>query len=140
MGEKESAGPIVMVVEDFDDTRQMMRRLLEMGGCRVVEAANGREAIEVAGRERPNLILMDLNMPVLDGFTAALRIRENEQLSEVPIVALTAYESAQSRAAARAVGCDEYIAKPVDFDQLMALIERFVTDDHHTQTPTENAA
>ena len=139
MGQKDAAGPLVLVVEDFDDTRQMIRRLLEMGGCRVVEATNGREAIELAGRERPNLILMDLNMPVLDGFTAALRIRENDEVSDVPIVAVTAYDSAESRAAARAVGCDEYVAKPVDFGQLMALIERLI-GGHHTQTPTESAA
>lgn len=139
MGQTDAAGPIVLVVEDFDDTRRMLRRLLEMGGCRVVEAANGREAVELAGRERPSIILMDLNMPVLDGFTATLRIRENDAVSDVPIVAVTAYDSAESRAAARAVGCDEYVAKPVDFDQLMELIKRLVPDSQ-THTPTESVA
>ncbi len=116
--------PVVMLVEDFADTREMMRRVLERGGCRVLEAANGQEAIELAQRERLDLILMDLNMPVLDGFTAALRIREREETRGVPIVALTAYDTAEFRAAARAVGCSEYVAKPVAFDQLIPLVTR----------------
>ena len=114
----------VMVVEDFDDTRRMMRRFLESGGYGVLEAANGQEAVEVARREHPSLILMDLNMPVLDGFAAALRIRQQEPLRDVPIVAVTAYDSAESRAAARAVGCDDYLAKPVEFDRLLSLVRR----------------
>ena len=114
----------VMVVEDFDDTRRMMRRFLESGGYGVLEAANGHEAVEVARRERPSLILMDLNMPVLDGFAAALRIRQQEPLRDVPIVAVTAYDSAESRAAARAVGCNDYLAKPVEYDQLLSLVGR----------------
>jgi two-component system cell cycle response regulator DivK len=126
MEQSDAASPTVMVVEDFDDTRQMMRRFLEMGGCRVVEAVNGREAIELAQREHPALILMDLNMPVLDGFTATLRIRENEQMRDVPIVAVTAYDTAEFRAAANAVGCSEYVAKPVDFGQLMTLLNRLL--------------
>ena len=114
----------VMVVEDFDDTRRMMRRFLESGGYGVLEAANGHEAVEVARREHPSLILMDLNMPVLDGFAAALRIRQQEPLRDVPIVAVTAYDSAESRAAARAVGCNDYLAKPVEYDQLLSLVGR----------------
>ena len=120
------SAPVVMLVEDFRDTREMMRRMLEMQGCRVVEAANGQEAIELSQSERPDLILMDLNMPVLDGFTATLRIRENEQMRDVPIVAVTAYNTAEFRAAANAVGCSEYVAKPVDFGQLMTLLNRLL--------------
>ena len=107
----------------------MVRRFLEMGGCRVIEAVNGREAIERAQRERPDLILMDLNMPVLDGFTATLRIREDERLGKVPIVAITAYDTPEFRAAANAIGCDDYMAKPVDFGQLMTLLERLLEHD-----------
>ena len=139
MGDKDSASPLVLVVEDVEDTRQVMRRLLEMSGCRVLEAANGREAVEVAGREQPSLILMDLNMPVLDGFTAALRIRQNEQARHVPIIAVTAYDTAESRAAARAVGCNEYVPKPVDFDQLMTLIHSLVPE-MSAEAQTESAA
>lgn len=119
---EERASPLVLLVEDFADTRWMMRRLLEMSGCRVVEASDGREAIERASEERPDLVLMDLNMPVLDGFAAALRLREREETRDVPIIAVTAYDTAESRAAARAVGCTDYIAKPVDFDKLLSIV------------------
>ena len=124
MAQGETSGPLVLVVEDYEDTRVMMRRQLELGGFRVVEASDGREAVERARNERPAVILMDLNMPVLDGFTAALRIRERAETRGVPIVALTAYDTAEFRAAARAVGCCEYVAKPVSVDQLLLLVSR----------------
>src|SRR5215211_5299864 len=119
-------GPVVMLVEDFQDTRQMMRRMLEMQGCRVVEAANGQEAIEISQRGGLDLVLMDLNMPVLDGFNATLRIREYERTRDVPVVAVTAYDSAESRAAAGAVGCCDYVVKPLDLDQLSTLLQRLL--------------
>ncbi|HEY0078860.1 MAG TPA: response regulator [Pyrinomonadaceae bacterium] len=125
---KQLNNPKVLLVEDFEDTRQMMRQFLELGGCRVLEAANGREAIEVAERESPELILMDLNMPVLDGFTATVRIRENERLSRVPIVALTAFDTTEFRAAAKAIGCNEYVSKPIDFAELMTLLENLLPE------------
>ena len=124
MRQGDSSGPLVLVVDDYEDTRVLMRRQLELGGFRVVEAADGREAIERAASHRPAVILMDLNMPVLDGFTAALRIREREETRGVPIVALTAYDTAEFRAAARAVGCSEYVTKPVAFDALLLLVSR----------------
>lgn len=123
---QETEKPSVMVVEDFDDARQMLRQFLETSGCRVVEAANGREAIDLAKYEPPALILMDLNMPVLDGFTATLRIREDARTRGIPVIAITAYDTSEFRAAARAVGCDEYVAKPFNFDQLHALIQRYL--------------
>jgi CheY-like chemotaxis protein len=116
----------VMVVEDFYDTRSAMRHLLEMEGYRVVEAVNGREAIDVARREQPALVLMDLNMPVLDGFAATLHIRELEGLGAVPIVAVTAFDTTEFRAAAKAVGCSEFIVKPIDFDTLTALLDKLL--------------
>ncbi len=119
-------GPVVMLVEDFRDTREMMRRMLETQGCRVVEAANGQEAIELSQTERPDLILMDLNMPVLDGFNATLRIRELEPTRDVPVVAVTAHDTAEFRAAAGAVGCCDYLLKPLDFQRLHDLLQRLL--------------
>jgi len=119
-------GPLVMLVEDFQDTRQMMRRMLEMHVCRVVEAANGQEAIELSQRGGLDLVLMDLNMPVLDGFNATLRIREYERTRDVPVVAVTAYDSAEARAAAGAVGCCDYVVKPLDLDNLASLLRRLI--------------
>ena len=134
------ANPVVMLVEDFADTREMMRRVLERGGCRVLEAANGQEAIELAQRERLDLILMDLNMPVLDGFTATLRIREYEPTRDVPVVAVTAFDTAEFRAAATAVGCSEYIVKPLDFERLSSILKQFLSSFTPPLAQTENAA
>lgn len=116
---------MVLLVEDFADSRFMMRRLLEMEGYRVVEATNGREAVEFAARECPDLILMDLSLPELDGLSATKLIRELEDLCDVPVVALTAHDAEQFHAAAMAAGCNEYVTKPVDFDRLGGVISRF---------------
>ncbi|HEV2764651.1 MAG TPA: response regulator [Pyrinomonadaceae bacterium] len=127
--QERASAQTVMVVEDFDETRRMLRQFLESGGYGVVEASNGREAVEMARSATPALILMDLNMPVLDGFAAALRIRRQGPSRDVPIVAVTAYDSAESRAAARAVGCDDYLPKPFDYEQLLALVKRLTAKE-----------
>ena len=126
MTEKEGRAVTVMVVEDFEDNRFMMRRLLEMSGYRVVEAVNGQEAVEVAARERPDLILMDLSLPLLDGLAATRRIREQPALRAVPIVAVSAHDTADFHADALAAGCNEYVTKPIDFDQLESLLSSLV--------------
>ena len=123
MQERLAGNPVVSLVEDFDDTRELMRHVLELGGCRVLEATNGQEAIELAQRERLDLILMDLNMPVLDGFTATLRIREYGPTRDVPIVAITAYDTAEFRAAASAAGAASYVVKPLDFERLSTFLK-----------------
>lgn len=125
-GEMATRGPLVMLVEDFRDTREVMRRMLELQGCRVVEASNGQEAIELSQRGGLDLVLMDLNMPVLDGFNATLRIREYERTRDVPVVAVTAFDSAESRAAAGAVGCCDYVVKPIELDHLSTLLQRIL--------------
>jgi CheY-like chemotaxis protein len=121
-----NAPPVVMVVEDFEDNRFMMRRLLEMSGYRVLEAINGEEAVELAHRERPQLILMDLSLPQLDGLAATRRIRQHAELRNVPIVAVSAHDTADFHADALAAGCNDYVTKPIDFDQLEALLTRLL--------------
>src|SRR5918993_2026239 len=123
------APPTVMVVEDFEDNRFMMRRLLEMSGYRVLEAINGEEAVELAHRERPQLILMDLSLPQLDGLAATRRIRQHADLRQVPIVAVSAHDTADFHADALAAGCNEYVTKPIDFDQLEHLLSRLVPQE-----------
>lgn len=125
MREQSGIGKTVLLVEDSDDCRFMMRRLLEMSGYRVVEAANGREAVECAGRECPDVILMDLSLPVMDGLSATRYIRELENLCDVPIIAVSAYDTEDFFAAARTAGCNEYMTKPVDYDRLDTLLGRF---------------
>ena len=110
--------PTILVVEDHDDTREMLHTLLETWGCRVVEACNGLEAVEAASRERPELILMDGSLPLLDGLQAARRIRENARGDQVKILALDGWGTPTYHAAALAAGCDDSITKPLDFDRL----------------------
>ena len=121
-----TGSPVVMLVEDFQDTREMMRHMLELSGCRVVEAANGQEAIELSQQGGLDLVLMDLNMPVLDGFTATLRIREYERTRDVPVVAVTAYDTEEFRAAAGAVGCCDYVLKPLNLERLDTLLKQLL--------------
>ena len=115
----------VLLVEDFEDSRFVMRRLLEMSGYDVVEANNGREAVEYAKTKCPDLILMDLSLPVLDGLSATRLIRELENLCDVPIIAVTAHDEADYYTAALEAGCNEYITKPVDYDWLENVLGRF---------------
>lgn len=118
----------ILVAEDFDDTRLMIKTLLERKGHRVFEAANGQEAVEIATRERPDLVLMDLNMPIMDGLDAARRLRADPCTCEVPVVAVTAYCGGGDgvwRERALRAGCIECVAKPVDFKKLDDLLSRF---------------
>ena len=97
----------VLIVDDYEDTREMLKMMLEMRGCVVVEAANGLEAVEVAMREKPDLILMDLNMPVLDGWEATRRLTTQEATRHIPIVAITANCAGNSGDRALAAGARE---------------------------------
>jgi two-component system cell cycle response regulator DivK len=117
---------LFLVVEDFEDSRFMMRRLLEMAGYDVLEASDGEQAVQMAVESKPVLILMDLSLPKLDGLAATRQIRQKKGLKKVPIVAVSAHDSPESRTEALAAGCDEYVTKPIDFDHLHALLERFV--------------
>ncbi|MCA1616714.1 MAG: response regulator [Acidobacteria bacterium] len=126
MTEQNGAAQTILVVEDFEDNRFMMRRLLEMSGYRVVEAVNGEQAVEAAERERPDLILMDLSLPKLDGLAATRRIREQDGAARVPIIAVSAHDTTDFHADALAAGCNEYVTKPIDFDQLEELLNRLL--------------
>jgi len=110
--------PTVLVVEDHDDTRGMLHTLLEIWGCRVVEACNGLEAVEAASRERPQFILMDSCLPLVDGLEATRRIRKNGPRDQVKILALNSSGSPQYHADALAAGCDDSIEKPFNLDRL----------------------
>lgn len=112
----------VLLVEDTEDNRLMMRRLLELSGYRVSEAVNGVEAVKAAERESPHIILMDLSLPIVDGLTATRRIRQLPDLGRVPIIAVSAHDTADFHAEALAAGCDAYMTKPVDYTELEDLI------------------
>jgi CheY-like chemotaxis protein len=121
------ANKLFLVVEDFEDSRFMMRRLLEMSGYDVLEASDGEQAVKMAVEAKPVLILMDLSLPKLDGLSATRKIRQKKGLKRIPIVAVSAHDSPESRTEALEAGCDEYVTKPIDFDHLHAILQRFVT-------------
>lgn len=123
-----------LVVEDFEDSRFMMRRLLEMAGYDVLEASDGEQAVKIAVEARPVLILMDLSLPKLDGLAATRQIRQKKGLKAVPIVAVSAHDSPESRTEALAAGCDEYVTKPIDFDHLTSVLQRFLSSGGHSRT------
>ena len=122
MAEKLPEDLTILVVEDYEDTSLAMRLALERKGYHILEASDGEQAVETAARERPDVVLMDLNLPVLDGFGAAASIRSNPELKETVIVAVTAHLDAELRARALAAGCNAFVTKPIDFDWLGDLI------------------
>lgn len=122
------ANKLFLVVEDFEDSRFMMRRLLEMSGYDVLEASDGEQAVKMAVESKPVLILMDLSLPKLDGLAATRQIRRKKGFKRVPIVAVSAHDSPESRNEALEAGCDEYVTKPIDFDNLHAILRRFMND------------
>ena len=117
----------IMVVEDYDDTRLLLKKGLEGLGYTVLEASNGQEAVDIAGREHPDLILMDLDLPILDGIAATQRIRQHPHLESVPIVAVTAYPMSYTHVKAFAKGCDEYMPKPIDMTELANVVNRYLS-------------
>jgi CheY-like chemotaxis protein len=114
----------VLVVDDSPDIRELTRMQLSLLGYRVVEAADGGEAVELAGKECPALILMDLTMPKLGGLEATRLIRGLAEICGVIIVAFTALHSGESRGRARAAGCDDFIQKPAGMERLSGLLDR----------------
>ncbi len=114
--------PPILVVDDFEEMRSTLRQWLERRGHRVVEAADGDEAVEVARRERPALILMDIGMPQRSGISAAYKMRKDPELGGIPVVAITAYEASDLREEALRAGCVRCLAKPVDTDELDGLL------------------
>ena len=117
----------VLLVEDTEDNRQMMKRLLEMSGYRVLEAVNGKEAVELASRELPQVILMDLSLPLIDGLAATRHIRSLPGLNKIPIIAVSAHDTADFHSEALAAGCDAYITKPIDYPELEDIVERLLS-------------
>jgi CheY-like chemotaxis protein len=120
-------GAKVLLVEDTEDNRFMMRRLLEMVGYTVVEARNGQEAVHLAESESPALILMDLSLPIIDGLAATRLIRKISTAKKTPIIAVSAHDTADFEEEALAAGCNGYVTKPIDFSSLEVLIAQILS-------------
>ena len=116
----------ILVVEDQEDNRQILRDLLGNAGYELTEAENGEEAIAAVARWRPDLILMDIQLPVMDGYEATRRIRTNPDLKSVPIIAVTSYALAGDEDKALAAGCDGYVTKPYSPRDLLAKVRGYL--------------
>ena len=114
----------ILLVEDNELNRDMLVRRLNRAGLAVISAENGQQALDMMASEQPALVLMDMNLPVLDGWTACRKAREDERIKHIPIIALTAHAMEADRMNALEAGCDDYATKPVDFPGLLIKIEK----------------
>ncbi|HKQ07974.1 MAG TPA: response regulator [Blastocatellia bacterium] len=116
----------VLLVDDFDDSRFSLSKLLEFEGYEVIEATDGAQAIERALADKPDLILMDLSLPVIDGLSATRQIRQSNAMKRVPIIALTAHDLIDIQTQAEDAGCTDYAPKPVDFTMLIDMMAKYL--------------
>lgn len=119
--------PKILLVEDNDMNRDMLSRRLARKGYETVEAADGKEGIETARSTRPDLILMDMSLPVLDGWEATRRLKADPETRAIPVIALTAHAMAGDRERALDAGCDDYDTKPIEFPSLLGKIEALLS-------------
>ena len=116
----------ILVVEDEEDNRQILRDLLATSGYEMVEANNGEQALAAVDQHRPDLILMDIQLPIMDGYEATRRIRANPANKRIPIIAVTSYALSGNESMALAAGCDAYVPKPYSPRELLAKIREFL--------------
>ncbi len=118
----------ILVVEDQADNRQIIRDMLAGTDYEIVEAENGEEALAAVAKQRPDLILMDIQLPVMDGYTATRRIKADPALRSIPIIAVTSYALSGEDKKAREAGCDAYIPKPYSPRELLAKVRQYLSD------------
>ena len=116
----------ILVVEDQEDNRQILRDLLANAGFEMIEAEDGEQAIELAASQRPDLILMDIQLPLVDGYEATRRLKADPNLMNIPIIVFTSYALSGDEEKARRAGCDAYVAKPYSPRALLAKIREYV--------------
>ena len=116
----------ILIVEDQEDNRAILRDVLSTAGYELIEAVDGGEGVALALSERPDLILMDIQLPVIDGYEATRRIKGNAELKSIPIIAVTSYALSGDEAKARAAGCDGYVTKPFSPRQLLTKVREYL--------------
>jgi len=121
----------ILLVEDNEMNRDMLSRRLERKGHQVLLAINGQQALNAATAEKPDLILMDMSLPVMDGWEATRRLKAEEQTKSIPIIALTAHAMAEDERKAREAGCDDYDTKPVELPRLLGKIDALLGNTGH---------
>jgi two-component system cell cycle response regulator DivK len=117
----------VLLVEDFEDSRTGLSKLLQIEGYEVIEATDGVQAIELAASAKPDLILMDLSLPFIDGLTASKRIKENDSTSSIPIIAHSAHDMNDVQKMVTLAGCTDFMTKPVDFPALLDMLSQHLS-------------
>jgi two-component system, cell cycle response regulator DivK len=122
----EEQAPLILVVDDYQDAREMYAEYLQFSGFRVAEASNGNEALERAFALKPNLILMDLSLPGMDGWEATRQLKSDERTRHIPVVALTGHALAGASDGARRAGCDSFVTKPCLPDDLVVEVRRML--------------
>ncbi|HYZ88866.1 MAG TPA: response regulator [Myxococcales bacterium] len=123
-----SQQPLVLVVDDFQDNREMYAEFLAYQGFRVIQAANGVEALDQAFTNHPDIIIMDLSLPVMDGWEATRRLKADQRTNAIPVVALTGHAMQGHSKGAIEAGCDSFVAKPCLPDQLVAEIRKMLSN------------
>lgn len=131
---------IVLIADDVPDNSDLLSRLVRLHGHDPVIAANGVEALALARQHRPDLIFMDMSMPVMSGYEATRAIRQTPDISETPIIAFTAHAMAADKEACFEAGCDKVMTKPIDIIQLRELLEHFASPGRHTHIDPEAGA
>jgi two-component system, cell cycle response regulator DivK len=116
----------ILVVEDTEDNRRILRDLLTRAGFELIEAVDGESGVLMATEHRPDLILMDIQLPVFDGYEATRRIRANPETRSIPIIAVTSYALSGDESKALAAGCDGYVAKPFSPRKILAMVQEFL--------------
>src|SRR5215207_3559663 len=129
------ARPLVLVADDHEDTRLLFRTVLEVRGYGVIEAADGEETVRTAESARPDLILMDGNLPLLNGVDATRQIRNSDDIGHVPIVFISGHTGAAYLALAREAGCDEFLVKPFQLAQLEDVLEKYRGNQRREMAP-----
>jgi two-component system cell cycle response regulator DivK len=120
---------LILAVEDQEDNMQILRDLITSAGYEIVEAENGEEALAAVAKRRPDLILMDIQLPIMDGYEATRRIKADPTLRSIPIIAVTSHALGDGEGKARAAGCDDFVAKPYSPRQLLAKIRQYLPEN-----------
>jgi two-component system cell cycle response regulator DivK len=124
----------ILIIEDNEQNMYLVNFILEKNGYHVLQASNGVEGVSLAGHQKPDLILLDIQLPIMDGYTVARELRKNKELTRIPIIAVTSYAMPGDREHALAAGCTGYIEKPIDPDTFITQVEQYLHQNFGTET------
>lgn len=118
----------ILIAEDFEENRIALKLMLKLAGFEALEACDGEQAIETVRCEKPDLVLMDISLPIIDGLQATRELRADAECKHLPIIIVSAYDSQETRDEAHAAGGTDYISKPIEFDELKEMLEKYLSE------------